>query len=87
MSRIVTAMIYFMDGTKIVLRYPKQAGTDSATIIANLKKALDADKLLIEVDESLIVVPMRNIKYIQITPKPDALPAGVLRGAKIMGRD
>jgi hypothetical protein len=84
MSRIVTAMIYFMDGTKIALRYPKQAGTDPATIMANVKKALEADKLVVEVDDSLVVVPIRNIKYIQLTPKPDALPAGVLRGAKIV---
>jgi hypothetical protein len=85
MQRTATAAIHFMDKTRIVFRYPKQAGEDSATIVANVKKALDADKLVVEVDDHLILIPMRNVKYIQITPKPDALPPGVLRGAKLVG--
>ena len=85
MQRPVSAAIHFMDGTKIVLKYPQQSGSDPATIMANVKKALDSDKFIIEVDESLLVIPGRNIKYILITPKPDALPAGVLRGAKLVG--
>jgi hypothetical protein len=85
MQKTATAAIHFMDKTKIVLRYPKQAGADTATIVANVKKALDADKLMVEVDDNLIVIPMRNVKYIQISPKPDALPSGVLRGAKLVG--
>jgi hypothetical protein len=85
MQRTVTAAIHFMDKTRILLRYPKQAGNDTATIVANVKRALEADKLLVEVDDHLIVIPMRNVKYIQITPKPDALPSGVLRGAKLVG--
>jgi hypothetical protein len=85
MAKTVKAVVFFMDGTRIVLSYPQQAGTTPATIIASVKKALEADKLVVEVDDSLMVVPMRNIKYIQITPKPDALPSGVLRGAKVIG--
>ena len=36
-------------------------------------------------DASLLVIPGRNIKYILIAPKPDVLPAGVLRGAEFVG--
>ncbi len=79
------AVIYFMDGTHIVISYPSQAGEDQATIAANVKKAIDADKLVIEADGSLLMIPVRNIKYVQVTPLPDALPSGVIRNAHIVG--
>lgn len=87
MAKIAHAAIHFMDGTKIVFKYPRlQAGktTDSATIASTVKKALDQDKIVVEADGSLIVIPVRNIKYIQIVPPPEALPAGVLRNAQIV---
>jgi hypothetical protein len=76
--------MHFMDGTKLVVRYPKQAGTDPATIAATVKRALDADKIVFEVDGDLIIVPTRNIKYIHLTPAPDHLPAGVIREGKLL---
>jgi hypothetical protein len=77
--------IHFMDKTRITFKYPKQAGTDVATITATVQKALSAEKVVVEVGDDLFVIPARNIKYIQISPKPDALPAGILRGATIIG--
>ena len=34
-----------------------------------------------QVGGSLLVIPVRNIKYIQVTPSPEKLPKEVLRGA------
>lgn len=83
MAEKANAVIHFMDGSSIVIDYPKQAGNDPSTIASNVKKALDTDKIVVEVDGSLLVIPMNNIKYVAITPLPDALPAGVLRHAHI----
>ena len=85
MPEKANAVIHFMDGTSIVIDYPKQAGNDPATIASSVKKALDSDKIVVEVDGSLLVIPLNNIKYVAITPLPDALPAGVLRHAHISG--
>ena len=74
-----------MDGTRIVLEYPKQAGEDPATIASNVRKALESDKLVLEAQGDLMVIPIRNIKYIQVSPAPDELPQGVLRNARIAG--
>ena len=82
---IAHMVIHFMDGTKIVFRYPKQAGHDPATIAATIKKALDMDKVVVEASVALLVIPARNIKYIQVTPVPDELPKGILRHAEIVG--
>ena len=78
------AVIYFMDGTHIVINFPKQV-EGAANVAANVRKAIDADKLVIEADGSLIMIPTRNIKYIQVTPLPEALPKDVIRHAHIVG--
>ncbi len=85
MAAFVTMTVFFMDGTRASFRYPRQAGADAATIAANVKRAIEADKLLLEVDGDLMVVPIRNIKYVQLSPGPQQLPPGVLRGARVLG--
>ena len=68
MSGEAHAVIHFMDGTKIVFKYPRlqaKQAMDSSTIASTVKKALDQDKIVVEADGSLIVIPVRNIKYIQ----------------------
>jgi hypothetical protein len=84
MQKAILTM-HFMDGTKLVVRYPKQAGTDAATIAATVKRALDADKVVFEVDGDLVIVPMRNVKYFHLSPAPDHLPAGVIKQGKLIG--
>ena len=84
MAQEVTGTIHFMDGSKVSLRWPRQAGTGSQIIALNVKKALEADRIIAEIDGSLLVIPLRNVKYIQITPSPKELPAGVLRGGQLV---
>ena len=82
-TRTVTLLIRFMDGSKITLRYPKQAGNDPTTIAANVRKALEADRIIVEVDGNLLFIPLNSVKYFQVLPAPDSRPAGVLRGARM----
>jgi hypothetical protein len=84
MARKTHMVIHFMDGTKLVLRYPRLQDKDAASIATAVRKALDAEKIVVEVDDSLLVIPVRNIKYVQVTPPPDALPSGVFRNAEIV---
>jgi hypothetical protein len=83
-SRTASLLIRFMDGSKITLRYPKQAGNDPATIAANVRKALLTDRVIVEVDGNLLFIPINSIKYMQVMPAPDALPSGVLRNARMV---
>lgn len=46
-TRTASMHIRFMDGSKISVRYPKQAGNDPTTIVANVKKALEADRIVL----------------------------------------
>ena len=85
MAATVSMTLFFMDGTKASFKYPRQSGNDAATVLANVKKAMDADKLVLETDGNLLVVPMRNIKYVQVSPAPEHLPTGVFRGVRVTG--
>jgi hypothetical protein len=38
-----------------------------------------------EVEGRLLIIPVRNVKYIEVSPAPPKLPKGVLLGAEIMG--
>jgi hypothetical protein len=85
MADVVKMTVFFTDGTKVSFRYPRQAGTDAASVVANVKKAIEAEKLVLEVDGDLILVPLRNVKYVHVSPAPQHLPFGVLRGARVAG--
>ena len=80
----VKGMIFFMDGTKMSLSWPRQAGIDPTTIATSVKTALDNDKIMVEIDGTLLVIPTRNIKYLQLSPAPEKLPAGVVLGARVV---
>ncbi|MBW1804736.1 MAG: hypothetical protein JRJ85_28930 [Deltaproteobacteria bacterium] len=67
------------------MRKEKDHGEDPATITSNVKKALDRDKIVLEAQGDLMVIPVRNIKYVVVSPAPDELPKGVLRNARIAG--
>ena len=83
MAIFVSMTVFFLDGTKATFRYPRQSGTDAATIASTVKRAIDSEKLVLEVDGNLLVIPMRSVKYVQVTPAPPSLPAGILRHARL----
>jgi hypothetical protein len=85
METTVYGTIYFMDKTKLTLRWPRQAGSDPIGIASTIKKALEADRIMAEVEGRLLIIPVRNVKYIEVSPAPPKLPKGVLLGAEIMG--
>jgi hypothetical protein len=77
-------IIHFTDGTRINVLFPVQGGDTPAQMAATVRKALALDKLAIEADGSLLVIPTRNIKYMKVYPCPEALPDGeVIRGATV----
>ena len=83
----VTATIHFLDRTSLVVRWPRRSGLDPATIASKLRQSLDAPQLSFAIDDELLVVPMRSVKYIVIDPAPTALPDTVITGATIAAED
>ena len=76
--------IFFTDGSKMQLDYPRQTPNDIATLL-KVKEILASRQLLVEVDGVLLMFPFENIKYIEAHPAPRDLPGYTIRGASVAG--
>ncbi|MBW8905404.1 MAG: hypothetical protein JF611_07015 [Betaproteobacteria bacterium] len=76
--------VFFTDGTKMQLDYPKQAPNDIATLL-KVKEILASRQLLVECDGVLLLFPFENIKYIEAHPAPRDLPGYTIKGATVAG--
>jgi len=74
--------IHFTDGSKLSVTFPKQTD-ENYQIASRVQKALDANQLAIEIGDEFFVIPMNNIKYLQVNPRPDILPDSVIRGGAL----
>ena len=75
----------FLNGSSLSVKFPIQAGDDLVTSLSNLKKGLDSDRIKIEVDGDLMVIPVASLAHIRIHPAPKALPSGIILGAHVIG--
>ncbi len=76
-----TLTIFFTDGDKMTIEFDRQAG-DAATLGTRLQKVLAAREIMVDMDGTLTVIPMENVKYYQVEPAPAVLPDTILRGAR-----
>ena len=74
--------IHFTDGSKLSVTFPKQTD-ENYQIASRVQKALDANQLAIEIGDEFFVIPMNNIKYLQVNPRPEILPDTVIRGGAL----
>ena len=75
--------IYFINGTKMDVTFPTQIKNSMAAVLESMKKALESDKLVIEAEGKLVIIPWSSIKHIEVSPAPPAVPFGSIKGAKI----
>lgn len=78
----VTLTFNFLDGTSMAATFPRQTDNDPLVVAGNVKKAIDQNKIVVEVDGALLVIPMPSVKFIKIDPLPAHLPATVIKGGK-----
>lgn len=78
-------VIHFNNGSKLELSMPVQIKNSTAAVIEAMKKIMESDKLVIEAENHLIMVPWASVKQLEVTPPPPALPFGAIKGAKIIG--
>ncbi len=76
------AVIHFTDNTTLALEWPKQEMQGFHFLSEALRKAIESERLLVEVDGNLLIIQTRNIKYAELIPVPEQLPEGVIRHAR-----
>ena len=75
--------VHFTDGTKTSFDFPQQA-QDPVQLAKRVKEAFDHDKLLVEAEGVLFMIPLNNVKYVQLSPAPAKLPPEMaIQGARI----
>jgi hypothetical protein len=85
-----TLTLYFIDGTKMSFDFPEQSKGMAGKQL-RLDSFRDSNHVLIEADGNLLMFPMANIKYLQLTlsgplPVDEARPPrDLIRGATISG--
>lgn len=77
------ATFFFLDNSSMKLVWPKQGSKDPQVFASQVKKSLESETFAADVDGQLVIVPMRNVKYVIISPAPETLPQGVIRNARI----
>ena len=82
MSENRYAVIHFIDGSSKKIEFPAQS--DDINVSDKIQKLINNPSLSIEVEGSLMIIPMTSIKYIQSYPGPNILPDSVIKGAVLI---
>ncbi len=77
--------VHFNNGTKMELSFPTQIRNSSAAVLEAMKKVMDSDKLVLEAEGRLLVIPWASVKQVEVSPVPPAMPFGAIKGAKVVG--
>ena len=75
--------IHFNNGTQMNVTFPQQIKNSTAAVLESMKKALESDKLVIEAEGKLVIIPWSSIRHLEVTPPPPAVPFGSIKGARI----
>ncbi|HYL19422.1 MAG TPA: hypothetical protein VEV20_12130 [Burkholderiales bacterium] len=81
MAEDVRMTIHFTDNSSLSLIFPRVAESD--TLSSRIESLLKNQYLLLEVEDSVMMFPFHNVKYIQTQPAPDPLPPNINRTARI----
>lgn len=74
--------INFIDGTEMRFDFLIQ-DLDFVSLGEAIEKAVDSNKLVLEVEGVMYVFPYSNIKYIRVSPSPEVLPDIAVRGVRL----
>lgn len=75
----VTLEIHFIDGKVITLRYTPVP--DSESPVVSLKD-FRFERITLETDGDLVIIPMDQVRYVRASPAPHGLPSRVLRNVE-----
>jgi hypothetical protein len=79
----VRCTISFMDGTQLKLEWDKHE--DAAIRSGGVVESIMASQTFaIELEGRLVIVPFHNVRTVEVSPAPKALPATVVRGARVV---
>jgi len=77
-------VVHFNNGAKLKLSFPLQIRNSTGAVLEGMKKMMESDKLVIEADGRLIVIPWASVQQLEVAPAPSSVPFGVIKNAKVV---
>jgi ribosome biogenesis protein Nip4 len=74
--------IHFTDGSEMRFDFVIQ-DLDLISLGKAIEKAVESNKLVLEVEGVMYLFPYGNIKYIRVSPSPEMLPEIAVRGVRL----
>lgn len=80
--------IHFNNGSEMKIAFPAQIKNSAAALVEAVKTNLGSDKLVVQTEHRLLVIPWCSVKYLETTSLPAAaLPFGAIKGASIVATE
>ena len=77
--------IFFNDGSKLSLDFPKQSPNEAVAAL-KLDDVLKNRYMLFEADSTFLMIPFENVRYVQLYPAPEKVQGHTyIKGASITG--
>ena len=74
--------IHYLGGETETFTFAKQAG-DQYDQMNKLHNAMKVDRIVIEAEGRLHIIPLSAIKRLEFSPLPEQLPDGIIKGAML----
>jgi hypothetical protein len=78
-------VIYFNNGQTMVLAFPTQIRDQGAGLLEAFKRIMEADKIAIQTEDKLIMIPWASVQHIELRPPPPTTPFGTIQKARVLG--
>ncbi len=75
--------VTFTDGTVQTFQLTESQG-DEVQMASRIRHLMESNFLALETDQKLLLLPMQNIRAIEVSPSPAKLPDTVLRHVVII---
>jgi hypothetical protein len=77
-------VIHFNNGQKMAFAFPAQIHDQGAGLLEAFKRIMDADKLAIQTDDRLLLIPWSSVQHIDFSPPPATTPFGTIQKARVV---
>jgi hypothetical protein len=77
-------VIHFNNGAKMELAFPTQIKDQGAGLLEAFKRTLEADKIAIQTEDKLIMIPWVSVQHIEFSPPPATTPFGTIQKARVV---
>ena len=79
-KRVMT--VTYADGSEQKFEITQQK--EEFTLARHIDDMLKQNQLVLEIEDRVIVIPIQNIKRLEVTPAPSKLPGYAIRNARLV---